>query len=113
MFCLYCGNRLPDDATFCNKCGKAVNPSHPSSNPPPSSRITRDFNSPLVPPQSSSSGTSQPIIQAGPSSQPPVPPWQPQTGSGYQPTMQAGPASQPPPPPPPTTKNRDSSTKTA
>lgn len=22
MFCLYCGNNLPDDALFCNKCGK-------------------------------------------------------------------------------------------
>ncbi|MGZ3621841.1 MAG: zinc ribbon domain-containing protein [Ktedonobacteraceae bacterium] len=21
MFCMYCGNRLPDDALFCNKCG--------------------------------------------------------------------------------------------
>src|SRR5258706_11622025 len=71
-----------------------------------SSRITRDFNSPLVLPQSSSSGTSQPIIQAGPSSQPPVPPWQPQTGSGYQPTMRAGPASPPSLPPlqPPQTR---------
>src|SRR5579884_2172507 len=22
MFCLYCGNTLPDDALFCNACGK-------------------------------------------------------------------------------------------
>ena len=22
MFCMYCGNRLPDDALFCNKCGR-------------------------------------------------------------------------------------------
>lgn len=25
MFCLYCGNRLPEDAIFCNKCGKRQN----------------------------------------------------------------------------------------
>lgn len=24
MFCRYCGNELPEDAKFCNKCGKAV-----------------------------------------------------------------------------------------
>src|SRR5260370_762176 len=22
MFCLYCGNKLPDDALFCNGCGR-------------------------------------------------------------------------------------------
>src|SRR5947208_763412 len=25
MFCLYCGTNLPDDAVFCNKCGKRQN----------------------------------------------------------------------------------------
>src|SRR5712691_3234231 len=25
MFCLYCGTHLPDDAVFCNKCGKRQN----------------------------------------------------------------------------------------
>lgn len=24
MFCQYCGNELPEDAQFCNKCGKPV-----------------------------------------------------------------------------------------
>lgn len=24
MFCRYCGNELPDDAKFCNGCGKPV-----------------------------------------------------------------------------------------
>src|SRR5947209_3433521 len=25
MFCLYCGNVLPEDALFCNKCGRQQN----------------------------------------------------------------------------------------
>ena len=34
MFCMYCGNKLPDNAFFCNQCGRrqntAANPTNPS-----------------------------------------------------------------------------------
>ncbi len=30
MFCLYCGNNLPDDAIFCNRCGKQQKPAGPT-----------------------------------------------------------------------------------
>src|SRR2546421_9684286 len=25
MFCIHCGNKLPDDAVFCNRCGQRQN----------------------------------------------------------------------------------------
>lgn len=33
MFCQYCGNRLPDNALFCNQCGKRQNTAANSQNP--------------------------------------------------------------------------------
>ena len=33
MFCLYCGNRLPDNALFCNKCGSRQNTATIPANP--------------------------------------------------------------------------------
>jgi hypothetical protein len=33
VFCQYCGNRLPDNALFCNQCGKRQNTAANSQNP--------------------------------------------------------------------------------
>jgi hypothetical protein len=33
MFCMYCGNRLPDNALFCNKCGSRQNTATIPANP--------------------------------------------------------------------------------
>lgn len=35
MFCRYCGNELPDDAQFCNACGKPVDTGQQESPPEP------------------------------------------------------------------------------
>jgi len=32
-YCTQCGNQLPDDATFCNKCGTKQTPNIPVPNP--------------------------------------------------------------------------------
>src|SRR5690242_924612 len=40
MFCHQCGNRLPDDAVFCNGCGIRVASTPPSSQSSPSGRAT-------------------------------------------------------------------------
>ncbi|HVB23177.1 MAG TPA: hypothetical protein VNG51_14645 [Ktedonobacteraceae bacterium] len=57
MFCIQCGNRLPDDAVFCNACGNSTKPLNPSAQPmtglTQSSRITTQFNNSgqVIPPQ--------------------------------------------------------------
>ena len=37
MYCLKCGNQLPDDAAFCSKCGARTNPTGQTSQNQPSS----------------------------------------------------------------------------
>ncbi|MBQ8078772.1 MAG: zinc ribbon domain-containing protein [Oscillospiraceae bacterium] len=31
MFCPYCGNQLPDDAHFCNQCGRQSGSAYPTN----------------------------------------------------------------------------------
>lgn len=66
MFCIQCGNRLPDDAIFCNACGNSTKPTQPTTNPTQSSRITTQFdnNGQMIPPQLNS-GPQAPIAQFG------------------------------------------------
>ena len=68
MFCRYCGNQLPDDAAFCNKCGRRVALSVPQ---PPSTKVTREFEThSAFPEQSQSNPGYQPTVPAWPLSQP-------------------------------------------
>ena len=57
MFCIQCGNKLPDDAMFCNGCGSTTKPSNQSAfGPMQSSRTTIQFDNhgQAIPPQMNS-----------------------------------------------------------
>jgi hypothetical protein len=66
MFCIQCGNRLPDDAMFCNTCGNSTKPTQATTGITQSSRITTQFdnNGQMMPPQINS-GFQAPIASFG------------------------------------------------
>lgn len=77
MFCLYCGNSLPDNVMFCNRCGKRQDAS--GNQVPPVSPF------PIIPESPSQLPTGNvPMVQGTPQSGP-VPSRQrmPPTGGGY------------------------------
>src|SRR5712692_2664304 len=73
-FCLYCGSKIPDEAIFCNNCGKrqggVTNTLNTGSTTQPSSGVFVDTEQRFTP--------SRPLAQATPpvSSFPPTPPVQ-------------------------------------
>ena len=66
MFCLQCGNKLPEDAIFCNRCGTNVRPSDSGlRGQSPPGRITRQFGD-GTPSSGADWSQSQPTVQAFP-----------------------------------------------
>ena len=47
MFCNYCGTANPDDASFCNACGRAVN--KPAAAVPPTEKMPSQKKAPELP----------------------------------------------------------------
>ncbi len=66
MFCIQCGNRLPDDAMFCNTCGNSTKPTQATTGSTQSSRITTQYdnNGQMMPPHINS-GFQAPIASFG------------------------------------------------
>lgn len=84
MFCLYCGNKLPDGAIFCNRCGRrqnrSANPSNPSmTNVPTGRQQSSGRTMPFVqgPLPSNNAPTSQgtPSLQGSPPREESLSPW--------------------------------------
>ena len=60
MFCIQCGNKIPDESIFCNACGSPTKPANqstqPTTGPTQSSRTTVQFDNygQVIPPQMNS-----------------------------------------------------------
>lgn len=94
MFCIQCGNKLPDDAAFCNGCGSSTKPS-PMMKPTPSNlgKTTVQFNHMLSDP-SMEETFNAPLAQFGSAqfdSNPQLPPTQRQTGPNQFNQLHSGP----------------------
>jgi zinc ribbon protein len=53
MFCNYCGTANPDDASFCNACGRPIN--KPATALPPTGNVPRQKKAPELPPAAKAS----------------------------------------------------------
>src|SRR6266702_899190 len=88
MYCRSCGNQLPDDAAFCNRCGTKVQVAEDyATRKSPLGRPNIQFDSnPQLPPTQFSNGPQPPLQQFG--SNPQLPPQQfgssPQLPSSWQ-----------------------------